>query len=171
MDAKILGAILAGGQSRRFGSDKALADIDGQPMLDRVIAALTPQVDALMICGRDWRGLAMLADRPAGGAGPLAGLNAALHHAAAGGFDGVLAVPMDVLPLPDDLRELLAGQGAAVFARQHAIGYWPAHLAPLLDQYLAEGHRRIDGWIDLAGAVRVEEPFAMRNINRAEDLA
>ncbi len=171
MDAKILGAILAGGQSRRFGSDKALADIDGEPMLDRVIAALTPQVDALMICGRDWRGLEALADRPPGGAGPLAGLNAALHHAAAIGFDGVLAVPMDVLPLPDDLRELLAGQGAAVFARQHAIGYWPARLAPLLDQYLTDGHRRIDGWIDLAGAVRVEEPFAMRNINRAEDLA
>jgi molybdopterin-guanine dinucleotide biosynthesis protein A len=171
MGEKILGAVLAGGQSRRFGSDKALADIDGQPMLDCVVAALTPQVEMVVICGREWPGLVSLADRPSGGAGPLAGLNAALHHAAGVGYAGVLAVPMDVLPLPADLRERLAGQGAAVFTRQHAIGYWPMHLAELLDSYLADGHRRIDGWINLVGARRVEEPFPMRNINRPEDLA
>lgn len=169
-DGAILGAILAGGQSRRFGSDKALAVLDGAPMIEQVIAALRPQVDALAVCGRDWPGLIGLDDRPGGGAGPLAGLNAALHHAVAQGYAGVLAAPVDVLPLPRDLRARLVGEHAAVFAQQHAVGYWPAPLAPLLDTYLAQGHRRIDEWISLAGARRVDEPFPMRNINRREDL-
>lgn len=165
-----MGAILAGGQSRRFGSDKALAMVDGAPMIEIVIAALGPQVDALAVCGRDWPGLISLDDRPGGGAGPLAGLNAALHHAATRGYAGVLAVPVDVLPLPPDLRALLVGEGAATFSQQHAVGYWPASLAGRLDTYLAQGHRRIDGWIALAGARRVDEPLPMRNINRREDL-
>ncbi len=168
---RILGAILAGGQSRRFGSDKALANMDGKPMLARAIEALRPQVDQMAICGRTWPGLPSIGDRPEGRIGPLAGLNAALHHAADHGLAGVLCIPVDVLPLPTDLRARLVGDTAAVFMQQHAIGYWPVSLGALLDDYIAEGRRRIDGWIDLAGARRVEEPFLMRNINRPEDMA
>lgn len=168
---RLLGAIIAGGQSRRFGRDKALATINGGPMIDHVVAALRPQVDALVICGRALPGMVMLPDRPQGQIGPLAGLNAALYYAAANGFVGVLCAPVDVLPLPDDLRaRLFHGPNPAVFAEQHSIGYWPASLAGALDAYLAEGNRRIDGWIAVAGAKRIPEPFAMRNINRVEDM-
>ncbi|MDX3899032.1 MAG: molybdenum cofactor guanylyltransferase [Sphingobium sp.] len=166
----ILGAVLAGGRSRRFGGDKALAEIDGKPMIAHIIDALGPQVDALVMCGRDWPGLERIEDRPEEGLGPLGGLNAALHHALTRGHAGVLCVPVDVLPLPGDLAVRLAGDGAAVFARQHAVGYWPARLAPLLDDMLASGERRIEALIAAAGARRVEERFAMRNINRPEDL-
>ena len=54
---RVLGAIIAGGQSRRFGSDKALAVIDGRPMIAHVTEALRPQVEMVAICGRDWPGL------------------------------------------------------------------------------------------------------------------
>ena len=37
---RVLGAILAGGQSRRFGSDKASASLDGKSLLDHVADAL-----------------------------------------------------------------------------------------------------------------------------------
>lgn len=78
----ILGAMLAGGRSRRFGSDKALADIGGKPMIAHVVDALAPQVDSLVIRGRDWPGLARIGDRPGDGLGPLGGgVNAALHRA------------------------------------------------------------------------------------------
>src|SRR5579872_4815856 len=101
---RILGAVLAGGRSSRFGSDKAAALIDGRPMLEWVIDALAPQVDDVIICGRASPGRISVAYRPRPDLGPLGGLNAALHHAAANGFDAVLSVPCDTPRLPADLR-------------------------------------------------------------------
>src|SRR3546814_6935480 len=51
---KLLGALIAGGQSRRFGSDKALAVIEGKPLLNHVIDALrseehTAELQSLML--------------------------------------------------------------------------------------------------------------------------
>ena len=54
---RVLGAILAGGRSSRFGSDKALALIDERPMLDHVSERLAVQCDGLVVIGRDWPGL------------------------------------------------------------------------------------------------------------------
>jgi molybdopterin-guanine dinucleotide biosynthesis protein A len=168
--ARYLGAIIAGGQSRRFGSDKALAMIEGKPMLDHVVAALRPQVDHIVICGRDWPGLERIEDQPGPGLGPIGGLNAALHHGAVQGFDAVITVPVDVLPLPGDLLTRLAGDGPAVFAEQHLIGYWPAALAPKLDRWVADGHLSIWSWIEAAQARRVADPEGLANINFRADL-
>ncbi len=51
---RLLGAVLAGGQSRRFGSDKALALLDGRPLIAHVIAALAAQTEAVIVCGKEW---------------------------------------------------------------------------------------------------------------------
>ncbi len=166
----ILGAIIAGGRSVRFGSDKALALIDGQPLIAHVAQALARQCAAVVVCGRDWDGLTRLDDRPSDGLGPLGGLNAALTHAAAHGFDGVLCCPVDVHPVPPDCADRLAGEGARVFADQHMLGYWPAALAAALDAFVAQGGRAMHRWIIAAGAQRVPEPPGMININRREDL-
>jgi molybdopterin-guanine dinucleotide biosynthesis protein A len=167
----ILGAILAGGKSRRFGSDKALVPIDGRPMLDHVVAALAPQVDALAICGREWPGLLTLPDHPLPGIGPLAGLCAALDHAVRNGFEAVLSVPVDVLPIPGDLRDLLSGNGPAVFERQYLVGWWPAACRDALEEHiLSGGSHAFRAWLDLSGARTVVEPVAMFNINRVEDF-
>lgn len=103
----ILGAIIAGGQSRRFGSDKALAEIGGKPLLDHVAEALRRQTDALIVCGREWPGATSIPDRPAPDQGPLGGLCAALRHAADNGFDAVLTAGCDTLPVPAELLSLL----------------------------------------------------------------
>lgn len=42
-------AILAGGQSRRMGQDKAFLHVGGCPVIERVIAAVTPLTDDLFI--------------------------------------------------------------------------------------------------------------------------
>ena len=47
---KVVGLLLAGGQSRRMGGgDKALHLLGGIPLLERVIERLRPQVDALVL--------------------------------------------------------------------------------------------------------------------------
>jgi molybdopterin-guanine dinucleotide biosynthesis protein A len=166
----ILGAILAGGRSRRFGSDKALARMpDGRTLIDHAIAGLAPHVDALVLCGRPGG----LDDRPAPDMGPLGGLNAALHHAAAQGFVGVLTSGCDMPFYPGDLPAALIGNRAAVLAGQQLLGWWPAALATELDAHLAEhNNRSIRGWLDRIGARAVELPgLVLPNINRPEDLA
>lgn len=166
---RVLGAILAGGKSRRFGSDKALAVHGDGCLMAHCIAALRGQLDDLVVCGREWEGLVSLPDRPAADAGPLGGLNAALHVS---GFDAVLCVPVDVHPLPADLRAMLEGEEARVLASQHAIGFWPTGLADALDAHLARGHRAIGGWIAHTGAARVPDAgLGLVNVNRREDLA
>ena len=167
---RILGAVIAGGASRRFGSDKALALIDGQPMIAHVVAALRPQVDELVICGREWLDLVSLPDRRSGNCGPLAGLESALHHAVDNGFDAVVSVPVDTFPLPSDLVGRLAGNGPSALERQYLIGYWPAECLDALTDQLLRNDFRVMAWLKTAGARLVSEPFAIGNINRPEDL-
>lgn len=75
--------ILAGGRSRRFGSDKARAPLAGEPLLVRVAHALEPVAQRIAVVAdradryRDL-GCVTLADRVAE-SGPLGGLHAALH--------------------------------------------------------------------------------------------
>lgn len=172
---RTLGAVLAGGRSSRFGRDKALAQWRGTALIDHVVAALAGEVDAVAICGRHHRGLPALGDRPASDLGPLAAINAALHHGAEHGFDRVLTVPCDVPAIaPGLLRLLLDRRDAAVVAAMPVIGIWPVALADALDAHLARGgDRSIRGWAAAAGAASLDLPpgWRPRNINQASDLA
>lgn len=49
MNEGVTGIIVAGGQSRRFGSDKASASLRGRPLLQWVRDALAPVVDEILI--------------------------------------------------------------------------------------------------------------------------
>ncbi|MEJ7934535.1 molybdenum cofactor guanylyltransferase [Sphingobium sp. AN558] len=171
---RLLGAVLAGGRSSRFGSDKALARMpDGRTLLDHAIASLSPHVDTIVLCGRAYHAITGLADRPAPGMGPLGGLNAALHHALEQGFDAVLTTGCDMPAYPAALPAALIGEGPAMLKDQQLLGYWPAALAPLLDAHLAaDNNRSIFGWLDHMQARVVALPgLVLPNINRPEDLA
>ncbi len=170
---RLLGAVLAGGRSSRFGSDKAQALMpDGRTLIDHAIAAIAPHVEAVVVCGRPMEGLASLPDRPAPGMGPLGGLNAALHHARSEGYDAVLTTGCDIPVYPAPLAQALTGDGAAVLQGQQLAGYWPTTLAEELDAHLAEeNNRSIYGWLDRIGARIVERPdILLPNINRPEDM-
>ncbi|MEI9849843.1 MAG: molybdenum cofactor guanylyltransferase [Sphingomonas sp.] len=164
---RLLGAVLAGGQSRRFGSDKALALLDGRSLIEHAIAALAAQVDAVIVCGREWGD--WVPDRPEPGLGPLGGINAALHAAAARGFDAVLTVPCDVPGLPPDLAQRLRPPG---FVEDLPVtGLWPASLAAGLDAFLAGTQdRSMRAWTRSIGAVPLRLDVPLPNINRPEDL-
>ena len=170
MAARLLGAVLAGGLSRRFGSDKALALIDGCPMIEHVIAAIRPQVDELVICGRTWANFESLVDHRIERIGPLAGLETALHYAKTHHFDAVLTVPVDTLPIPSNLSSLLSGDGPAVLSQQYLIGYWPVGYRDGLTAFLDGGLRSVREWITQRNARRVDEPMNVININNTTDL-
>ncbi|TPG54463.1 molybdenum cofactor guanylyltransferase [Sphingomonas glacialis] len=171
----VLGAILAGGQATRFGSDKALALLDGQTLIAHAAAALRAATDAVIVCGRAAgpEGIAAVPDWPAPDLGPLGGLCAALRHAEAHGHDGVLSIGCDTPFLPSELVERLVAGGEARFLRQAPIiGYWPVALAEGLSQHLAQGaDRAVYRWASRAGAVAIDAGGDLPNINHVADLA
>ena len=166
----VLGAIIAGGAARRFGSDKAAALLAGVPLMDHIARALTPQVADIVVVGRQWPGLACIPDRPHADEGPLGGLCGALHHARSLGHRAVLCVGCDTLPVPSDLGVRL-GTGPAVVANQWLFGLWPTSLADVLDNWLAvQPDRSIKGWMRESRAVLVEFDTRFVNINTPEAL-
>lgn len=168
---KVLGAILAGGQSRRFGSDKAEAYFEGRALLEHVADALRPQTADLVVAGRDWPGLSKVADLPEAGIGPLGGLAGALDHAWRHDFDAVLTSGCDIIGLPNDLVERLKS-APAIVADMPIVGLWPVSMrAALLDWLSDSANRSVYSFADHIGARRVELDIPLRNINRPEDLS
>lgn len=98
--ANPFGAILAGGQNRRYGAHKALAQVAGQPILSRVVNALGAVLPDLILVANEPEiyapaGLPMRSDaRP--GTGALGGVYTALLWAREAERPGILAVACDM---------------------------------------------------------------------------
>jgi len=191
---KVVGVLLAGGQSRRMGGgDKTLCVLDGVSLLERVIARLQPQVDALVLNanGDPARfaefALPVVADSIPDFAGPLAGVLAGLDWAAVHRPDCafIASVATDAPFLPVDLVARLTAAHKAAEAdlacaasagRAHPVfGLWPLRLREDLRRAIVDdGIRKVDEWTARHRLVTV--PFADRpidpffNANRPEDL-
>lgn len=168
---KILGVVLAGGQSRRFGSDKALAQLHGQTLLARAVERLAGWADRVVVVGREAAPAPCLPDWPSPGLGPLGGLAAALRHAGDAGYDAVLSCGVDAALLPEDLPARL-GAAPACVAQQPVIGLWPASAAATVAAILAgPGPHSLKALAAALGARQVMLPVTPANINTPADLA
>lgn len=164
---KVLGAVLAGGRSSRFGSDKALARYQGKPLMDHAIDALASQCDMVVVVGREGG----VPDWPQPGCGPLGGLGGALRHARANAFDAVLSCGVDAPGVPADLRMSLTPAPAYV-ASQPVLGLWPVSAAGVLEQILTgSGRHSVLAFAEAAGARAVKLASEPANVNTPEDLA
>jgi molybdopterin-guanine dinucleotide biosynthesis protein A len=167
---RVLGAILAGGRSRRFGSDKANATIGDTNLLDLVARALAQECEEVVVIGRDWPRLPRVDDRPRPGLGPLGGLAGALAHARSAGFDAVLTSACDLPALPPGLVALLA-PADALLADQPTVGLWRSEHAARLVRWLEDTERHsIRAWAAYIGARAVPFASTLANINTPADL-
>src|SRR5215218_5361044 len=131
----ILGVVLAGGQSSRFGSDKAMAELGGQTLLARAFDTLTGFCELVVIAGRERGPGHCIPDWPHPDMGPLAGIAAGLHLARDEGYDGVLTCGVDSVGLPENLLEQLS-PGPAYLESQPVVGFWPTGTLPALEALL-----------------------------------
>lgn len=194
-DARPSAVILAGGQSRRIGADKAMIELCGTPLALHIARRLEPQVSAVFLNAPLDHPLAgtlpLLPDSKPDRPGPLAGVLAGLRACAerADAPTHILTTPCDTPFLAHDLVSRLAEQaesGTIVMAscagRAHPItALWPLSLADDLDRWLDEpDHRRVFDFVArhpsrtvafelLDGTSGPVDPFF--NINTPEDLA
>ncbi len=194
-DPPTLGVILAGGLARRMGGgDKPLRILGGRPILAHALERLRPQVAAIVLnaSGDPARfaaaapGVPVVPDGMPDHPGPLAGILAALDHAAATGIaDWVLSLPGDTpFPPPDLAARLHAARRdarvplacAASGGRSHPpIGLWPVHLRDDLRAALLAGERTVGRWMARHGCATAEWPAVpydpFLNVNTPDDLA
>ena len=171
----ILGVVLAGGMSRRFGTDKAIALWRGRPLLSHAADALAPHCDLVAVSGgsRAAVDFPTIADWPRSDLGPLGGICGAMRHARDIGFSTVITIACDTPVVPASVFvSLLAAKAPAVVRGMPVIGCWPADLASDLADYLERSpERSIMRWAERIGAIQIEVERPIPNINRPEDLA
>ncbi len=162
--------MLAGGQSSRFGSDKALAELDGQTLVARAVDLLSGWCEHVVVVGRETAPAPTLPDWPQPGMGPLGGIAAALHYAADEGFAAVLTCGVDSLGLPENLPALLSPAPAYVL-EQPVIGLWPASAAPVIEAILTgPGRHSMRAFAEALDARAVALLTHPANINTPGDL-
>jgi molybdopterin-guanine dinucleotide biosynthesis protein A len=144
--ASAVGAVLAGGRSRRMGSPKALVELAGRPLIAHVLASVEAAALEPVVVAKADSPLPSVSCRvlrePGEPIHPLQGLLTAL---AASGGRPVVALACDMPFVPPGLLEWLAGLGGSA-AVVEATGrvqpllarYEPA-VAPALAAALARG--------------------------------
>ena len=194
---KVVGVILAGGQSSRMGGgDKSLLDLGGQTVLARVIARLAPQVDAIVLNANGdperfvQYGLPVVKATIAGYAGPLAGVLSGMDWAHGQGADYIVTAAADTPFFPENLlialqmaresedtRLVMAMTPDPVrkFARHPTFGLWSVGLREDLRGALEGGVRKVVQWTEPHGCAKMVfnfdggDPFF--NVNTPEDMA
>lgn len=106
----VMGAVLAGGESRRMGRDKALMALDGRSMLSRAVEVLGSVVDEVVVVAPRDRGYAGLGIEIVPdawpGLGPVGGIHAALVR---GGGLPVFILACDMPYVSEELLRWIIG--------------------------------------------------------------
>lgn len=185
MPTRLLGAVLAGGMSRRLGRDKARESVGDVPLLERAVTALRDTcAEVVVVSSRP--------DTPAGAwthisdtrppCGPLGGVEAALDHAVRGGYDGAFVLACD-LPLVDStvvdaIAAALDAADASAPSREGDPDFEPlcavyrTSCLPALRALLDSGVRAARALFEQVDGVRVEVSHdVFLNVNTEADLA
>lgn len=191
-----LGAILAGGASRRFGAPKELAVLHGRTLAERVRdAVLQVLADTVLITNtpEPLRFLGLRSRRDAlPGAGPLSGIHAALAWAREENRAGALCVSCDAPFLSAGLLAAVlhrAGQTAAPVVMPESEGrrgieplcaFYSVQCLPLLEDRILHGPHELHSLLDACGGARIPldvvreygDPATLFcNVNTRQDFA
>lgn len=196
----ISAAVLAGGESRRMGTDKALLDWDGRPLIEHELTQLRASnaaIDDIRVIGErpeyHQLGLPVHRDRFQG-AGTLGGIATALHYAT---HDYVLVVACDMPLLSSALLSAMIDEprdfdvlvpalrpersdqgGSQTFETLHAI--YRTSCLPAIEREIAADRLKVIGFFDQVRVRTLSEDWmrsfdpglhSVMNVNNPDQLA
>ena len=187
----ILGTVLAGGKSQRFGEDKSQAKLDGKLLIDHILNEIINEFKEILIVSNNQINfkhsdkISMVSDLKKE-QGPLGGVLSAMKWVKESNKDykWISTFPVDT-PffkkeiLQNFLSEINLEEGKLFFiksnnTRHNIFGVWSIDLMDKLEEDLNNGERKVELWANSVGVKVIdmeflnEDPFF--NINSKEDL-
>tara|TARA_Y100000992_G_scaffold205486_1_gene140461 strand:- start:2862 stop:3470 length:609 start_codon:yes stop_codon:yes gene_type:complete len=188
---KILGVVLAGGKSQRFGQDKSQAKLKGKILIDYILAEIIDEFDEILIVTNDpinfmkSRKISIIKDFKEG-LGPLGGILSAMKWIKKYNkkFEWISSFPSDTpfftkKELKFFYESIQIKKNKLFFiksneTRHNIFGLWSLELINQLESDLLKGERKIEVWANSVGVSTInieyknKDPFF--NINTKEDL-
>lgn len=190
----LLGVLLAGGRSFRFGSPKAIAPVGGRMMAEWGLEALDAVVERVVVIANDPIIVESLGResrpdrRPDSGeglpTGPVAGIETALEWAAELGLSGAVVLGCDMprvrAPIVRAVVDAWPGSGVAVARSDGPLGCEPlcgvygVDRLSTVKQFLDRGFRSMGALMRAPGpAILVDVPMEddpFLNVNQPDDV-
>lgn len=154
----LVGAVLAGGRSRRYGRPKALVEVGGVPMVRRAL-------DSLRSCGLRVAVVGWVADTPGldvplltdlnPGRGALGGIETALAWGRGEGAEGVFVLGCDMPLVPPELVSVLVERFQGIRPVAPA-SFGPLGLETLCTVYPVSAHDEVARRVGAGGGSLVD---------------
>lgn len=178
VNTTLIGLVLAGGQSRRMGQDKALMRYQGRTLIDNASLLLQSASCDKVLISRN--ALGFLNDKIED-AGPLSGVHAVLDALSQsdnhnGNPCELLVLPVDMPQMTPELLRILVSRGreaekACYVEKRFLPFYLPVtqDTKALLANYLVEqSKRRVVGFLEILNAVSLKEGDLKKTARKKE---
>tara|TARA_B100001564_G_scaffold348521_1_gene350529 strand:+ start:495 stop:1103 length:609 start_codon:yes stop_codon:yes gene_type:complete len=187
----ILGTVLAGGKSQRFGEDKSQVRLEGTLLIDYILSEIKDEFKEILIVSnnkihfKNSEKISMIADFEKG-QGPLGGVLSAMKWIKQKNKDykWISTFPADTPFFKREIlkkffKEIKIEESRLFFiksnnTRHNIFGLWSIDLLGELEEDLKKGDRKVELWANKVGVKVIdiefinEDPFF--NINTKEDL-
>ena len=187
----ILGTVLAGGKSQRFGEDKSQVKLDGKLLIDYILTEIIDQFKEILIVSNSQikfensKNISVIGDLKKD-QGPLGGVLSAMKWAKEKNnkYKWISTFPVDTPFFKKEilqkfLSEINSEESKLFFiksnnTRHNIFGIWSIDLMKKLENDLNEGQRKVELWANSVGVKVIDidfindDPFF--NINTKEDL-
>ena len=191
IDNNILGTVLAGGKSQRFGEDKSQVKLDGRLLIDFILSEIVDEFKEVLIVTNNQiafqnsKKITKIKDFKKG-QGPLGGVLSAMKWAKEknSNYKWILTFPVDTPFFKKEilkkfLSEINIEESKLFFiksnnTRHNIFGMWSIDLMKRLEEDLNKGRKKVETWANSIGVKIInmefiyEDPFF--NINTKDDL-
>ena len=188
----ILGVILAGGKSSRFGSNKSLSMLANNKLIEHVINKIDAYFSEILVISNESslklnnKKINIIKDCIKGYLGPLAGVLSAMKHANSfkNKYKWIITFPCDTpffnkIIIEKMIKKSISAKEKIYFVkdkkqRHNIFGLWSTSLEGILEADLNNNFRKVDLWADKIGCNFIEKDIQNENeflnINTKEDL-
>ena len=187
----ILGVILAGGKSSRFGSNKSLSKLSNLKLIEHIINKISKYFSEILIVSNDSnliledKNIRIIKDCKDGYLGPLIGVLSAIKYAnKKNKYNWVITFPCDTPFFDETIIESMIQKTSSkkekIFLikdkkqRHNIFGTWSTTLEKILEQDINNSFRKVDLWANKIGCSYIEKDIKNKNeflnINTKEDL-